>query len=203
MRYSFFMIYFMLIYNVGSSQSHGGFEQYYYAGDGVSTIVPRIYYESPHNWYGEVRYNYEALQTISLNAGKIFSHKKELFYSFTPFAGIVLGRLNGGTVGSNIKMEYKNLFFSSESQYTFSFEKKDADFYFNWSEAGYQLTSLLYAGVALQITHAYERRSNLEPGVMMGFTYRNWTFPLYAFDPVGSNKNFVLGINWEWKSVKP
>src|SRR5450755_630836 len=117
MRNSILMITFIMLYNMVKSQSHGGIEQYYYAGAGVSTIVPKVYYESPHNWYSEVRYNYEELQTVSFNAGKIFSHKKLLSYSVTPFAGIVLGRLNGGTLGLNIKMDYKSLFFSSESQY--------------------------------------------------------------------------------------
>src|SRR4026208_290372 len=97
MRKSFLMITFTIIYNIAQSQQHGGFEQYYYTGTGVSTIVPRIYYTSAHNWYGEVRYNYEELQTVSFNAGKMFSNKKALFYSVTPYAGVVLGRLNAHT----------------------------------------------------------------------------------------------------------
>ena len=202
MRKSFLMITFIIIYNMAQSQEHGGFEQYYYTGTDVSTIVPRIYYTSPHNWYGEVRYNYEELQTVSFNAGKMFSVEKSLSYTITPFAGIVLGRLNGGTLGTNINIEYKSLFFSSESQYTFSVEKRRENFFFNWSELGYQLTGLVYTGLALQLTHPYEIKNNWEPGVMMGLTYKNWTFPLYAFNPAGNNRNFVLGINWEWKNGK-
>jgi hypothetical protein len=202
MRNCFLMITFIMIHNIAKSQEHGGFEQYYYTGAGVSAIVPKVYYESGHNWYGEVRYNYEELQTVSFNAGKIFSHKKLLSYSVTPYAGIVLGRLNGGTLGTNINMEYKSLFFSSESQYTFSVEKRTENFFFNWSEFGYQLTGLVYVGLALQLTHPYEIKNNWEPGVMMGFTYKSWTFPVYAFNPAGNNRNFVLGINWEWKYVK-
>jgi hypothetical protein len=196
------MITFIMISNVVTSQSHGGIEQYYYTGAGLSTIVPKVYYESPHNWYGEVRYNYEELQTVSFNAGKIFSNKKLLSYSITPFAGIVLGRLNGGTLGSNIKIDYKSLFFSSESQYTFSVEKRAENFFFNWSELGSQLTKLVYVGVALQLTHPYEIKNDWQPGVMIGFTYKSWTFPVYAFNPARNNRNFVLGINWEWKYAK-
>ena len=196
------MITFIMLYNTVKSQSHGGFEQYYYTGAGLPAIVPKVYYESPRNWYGEVRYNYEELQTVSFNAGRIFSHKKLLSYSITPFAGIVLGRLNGGTLGSNIKMEYKSLFFSSESQYTFSVEKRAADFFFNWSEFGWQFTSLVYGGLAVQLTHPYEIKNNWQPGIMMGLTYKSWTFPVYAFNPVEDNRNFVVGINWEWKGAK-
>ncbi len=187
---------------MGNCQEHGSLEQYYYTGAGTSVIVPRVNYQNRHNWFGEVRYNYEELQTVSFNAGKMFSHKKLLSYSVTPFAGIVLGRLNGGTLGSNINMEYKSLFFSSESQYTFSVEKRTENFFFNWSEFGYQFATIMYVGLALQVTHPYEIENNWEPGVMMGLTYKNWSFPLYAFNPACNNRNFVLGINWEWKHVK-
>ena len=191
-----------MTYHFSNSQAHGGLEQYYYTGAGVSTIVPRVYYQSRHNWYGEVRYNYEELQTVSFTAGKTFSNKKLLSYSITPVAGIVLGKLNGGTLGSNVKMEYKSLFFSSEFQYTFSVEKKTENFFFKWSEFGYQF-AMVYLGLALQVAHSYEIKNNWEPGIMMGLIYKSWTFPIYVFDPAGNNRNFVLGINWEWKHLKP
>ena len=102
----------------GNCQEHGSFEQLYYAGSGTSVIVPKLYYQTRHDWFGEVRYNHEELQTVSFNAGKMFSNKKLFAYSVTPYAGIILGRMNGGTIGSNIDMEYKSLFFSLESKYS-------------------------------------------------------------------------------------
>ena len=75
MRNSFLIITFILICNIGKSQENGGFELYYYTGAGESTLVPKVYYQR-HNWYGEVRYNYEELQTVSFNVGKMFSNKK-------------------------------------------------------------------------------------------------------------------------------
>lgn len=182
----------------GNCQEQVGFEQYYYTGAGASVIVPRVYYQNRHNWFGEVRYNYEELQTVSFNAGKMFSNKKSLSYTFTPYAGLVLGRMNGGTIGSNINLEYSSLFFSSESQYTFSVNERAENFFFNWSELGYQITGLVYSGIALQLTHPFEIKNNWEPGIMLGFTYKSWTFPLYAFNPTNNKRNYVLGINWEW-----
>jgi len=202
MRSSFLIITFILIYNIGKSQEHGGFELYYYTGAGESAIVPKVYYQSRHNWYTGVRYNYEELQTVSLITGKMFSNKKLFSFSVTPVAGIMLGRLNGGTLGSNINMEYKSLFFSSEFQYAFSVENRTENFFFNWTEFGYELTRLLYIGLALQVTHPYEIKNNLEPGIMIGLTYKSWTVPVYVFNPAGNNRNFVLGINWEWKHEK-
>ncbi len=185
-------------------QEHGSFEQYYYARAGAaSVIVPKISYQNRHNWFGEVRYNYEELQTISFNAGKMFSNSKTFSYSLAPYAGLVLGRLNGGSLGSKIDLGFKGLFFSSESQYTFSVNDKTENFFFMWSELGYQLTHLVYSGIALQLTHPFEIKNNWEPGVMVGFTYKSWTFPLYAFSPTNNNRNYVLGINWEWNYKNP
>lgn len=190
----------VMLHPIAYTQVHGGIEQYYYySGSGPSTIVPRAYYQSTKNWYAEVRYNYEELETFSVNGGRTFSKEGRISYSVTPVAGLVFGRINGGSIGSNINAEYRDLFFSSELQYTFSIEDRAADFFFNWSELGYQVTGLVYAGFALQFTHPYETSNSLEPGVMVGFTFKNWSFPVYLFNPGSNNRNFVLGINWEWK----
>lgn len=185
------------------SQEQGSFEQYLYTGGGTSSIVPKLYYQTRHNWFGEVRYNYEELEAISFIAGKTFSNDDAFSYAFSPYAGLVMGSMNGGSLGSNIDFEFRNLFFSSESQYTFSVNERAQDFFFNWSEAGYKFTSLFYSGLALQLTHPFETQNKWEPGLMLGLTYKNWTFPFYAFSPTSANRNYVLGINWEWDYKKP
>jgi hypothetical protein len=194
----FMILSFAMLYNIGQSQVHGGFQQYYYTGDGASSIVPKIYYQSRKNWYGELRYNYEESQTVSLNAGKMFSNKNLFSYSITPVAGIVLGKLNGITIGTNVEIDYKKLFFSSEFQYTFSIDERAENLFFNWSEYGYQITKPIYAGIALQVTHHYSLKNIWEPGIMIGWIYKSWSFPVYVFNPFWGNRNFVAGINWEW-----
>ncbi len=71
---------------------------------------------------------------------KCFRMNNSLSYTVTPYAGVVIGRMTGGTLGSNVSLDYKNLFFSSESQYTFSVNERAENFFFNWSEMGYQFT---------------------------------------------------------------
>ena len=189
---------FVMLSNVSQSQVHGGFQQYYYTGDGPSSIVPKIYYQSRKNWYGELRYNYEASQTVSMNAGKMFSKKNAISYSLTPVAGIVLGKLNGINTGMNIDMDYKKLFFSSEIEYTFSIDKNSGNLFLTWSECGYQFTKKIYSGIALQVIKNGHQKNIWEPGIMAGLVHANWTFPLYMFNPFNSNRNYVLGINWQW-----
>ncbi len=70
-------------------------------------------------------------------------------------------------------------------------------------KAGYKFGDLFYSGLALQLTHPFETQNKWEPGVMLGFTYKSWTFPFYAFSPTNSSRNYVLGINWEWNYKKP
>ncbi len=202
MRNTIIIISLILLQTNCKSQSHSGYEQYYYTGVGEPSFVPKIYYQSAKNWYGEIRYNYEEFQTVSIDAGKTFSNNTAFSYSVTPLAGMVFGKLNGGNVGSNISLNYKNIFFSSESQFTFSVEKTTENFFFDWSELGYQLNKFFYAGVALQFTHPFEIKNKWQPGFMVGVTYNQWTIPFYAFNPGAVNENFVVGIDWEWKGEK-
>lgn len=188
----------VLLHNVGQSQAHGGFQQYYYTGDGPSSIVPKIYYQSPKNWYGELRYNYEASQTVSMNAGKMFSKKNVISYSVTPVAGIILGKLNGINTGVNIDMDYKKLFFSSEIEYTFSIDKTSGNLFLTWTEMGYQFTKKIYFGIALQVLKHARQKNVWEPGIMAGLIHENWAFPIYMFSPFSNSRNYVLGINWQW-----
>ncbi|MEO6187465.1 MAG: hypothetical protein ABIO82_06105 [Ginsengibacter sp.] len=192
----------IMLCHTGKSQVHGGLEQYYYSSPGSSVVVPKLYYQTTDNWLGEIRYNYEQLETISFLAGKMFTNNKALSYSITPLAGVIWGKMKGGLIGSDMTLNYKHLFFSSEPQYTFSVEEKTENFFFSWSELGYDFTKMLYAGFALQSTHLYRSQSSWEPGIMMGLNYKNWTFPVYIFSPADENRNLVLGVNWEWEKSK-
>ena len=192
-----------MLYNLAVSQTHSGIEQYYYTGNkSASAIVPKAYYQDKKNWYGEIRYNYEEPGTFSFNAGKTFSKQTNLSYTITPIAGVVVGRLNGASIGVNLQSDYKKISFSAESQYTFSANNRNADFFYNWSELSYQVTQNIFAGFVLQLTRPYETINKWEPGIMAGFSFDKWTFPLYVFNPGNRNRYFVLGINIEWSGIK-
>ncbi len=180
------------------SQVHGGLEQYYYTGVKQSAVVPKIYYETSKDWYGEVHYNYEAFETVSCNVGKSFKHNGVLSLSVTPFIGGVLGQINGTNLGGNVVLEYKKLFFTAESQYTISLQKKSDNFFYSWSEAGYNINDFLYTGFALQVTHLFEQENYWQPGAMLGLCYKSIAIPLYAFVH-NHTASFVIGVNWEWK----
>jgi hypothetical protein len=184
-------------------QAAAGFEQMYYMRSGENAMMaPRAHLTSSGNWYGEARYNYEELQTFSLYGGKTFSRKGDLSYSATPLIGGLLGKMNGGSVGLNMDLDFENVFFSTVSQYSFSLEDRNNKFFYSWTELGYQAMPWLYGGMAVQQTNIIRSAGRLEPGCMLGLSIRNWTVPFYVFNPAGKEMNFVLGFNWEWAKTK-
>jgi hypothetical protein len=188
--------------NAGA-QSESGVEQYYYTHTGGSAVyVPVAYYNTSGNWYGEARYNYDDVETFSLYAGKKFSREGDLSYSATPMIGGLVGRMNGASVGMNMEAGFQKLFFTCQSQYSFSLEDKTNKFFFNWSELGVQATDWLYGGLAMQQTNIYKTTGSFEPGCMLGVSWKNWTLPFYAFNPGNEEGYFVLGIYLEWENVK-
>ncbi len=190
----------VLIYHTAICQSCIGFEQYYYTGERTGpALVSRIYGQNDRQWYGELRYNYEGKQTGSLYAGKKFSKDDDLSYSFTPIAGLVMGKLKGGSAGINIALNGKHIYFSSVSQYTVSSDDRRSNFFFNWAELGYQLSERLYAGLALQQTCPYKTSIKWETGIQMGFSFKHFTIPFYSFSPWSDKRYFVLGVSAEWK----
>jgi hypothetical protein len=203
MRNSLLILIASLNFSQAKAQGNGGFEQLYYmrANDGAD-IVPMAHYTTKNNWYGEARYNYDEAKTFAVYAGKTFSRNGIFSYSATPILGGLMGRMNGGSVGMNIDLGFEHLFFSTQSQYTFSLEQKTNKYFFSWSELGYHATPWLYGGMALQQTNIYQAAGKFEPGCMLGFSLKNWTLPVYVFNQAGGETYFVLGINWAWESPK-
>ncbi len=179
---------------------HAGLEQYYYMGTyKMFTLVPVGYLQTRKNWYAEGRFNYEALNTLSLYGGKTFEKKALVSYSASPILGIVLGQINGGSAGINLVADYKKLNFSTQSQYTFSVQQRSNNFIYSWSDFTYQVSAKFAAGFSLQQTKLYMVNGAFEKGLLIKTGYKNWTFPLYIFKPESSQRYFVLGLNYEWQ----
>jgi hypothetical protein len=182
----------------GFSQSNGNYEQDCYLGENRSFCwVPVLSYCTPANWYTEVRANYEAINSASLYFGKPFKKKALVSYSITPIAGFVMGAFTGGSVGANVALDYKRISLSSQSQYTFSIENRATNFTYSWSDLTYQLKEWVSTGVSLQQT-----RGLFEKGILVRCVYKNLSIPLYVFNPIKSERYFVLGLNIEWGREK-
>lgn len=180
-------------------QIHAGAGQYYYMGEGQTfTFVPVIYFQTSNNWYMEGRYNYEAMKTISVYAGRTFEKTSAVSYSASPVAGAVMGRFNGGSIGVNGEADYKRYFFSSQLQYTFSVEDRTENFMYSWSDLSFQALNNIYAGFSVQQTNLYKERCKLEKGVFLKALFNKWSLPLYVFNPGARERYFVLGLTYDW-----
>ncbi len=178
----------------GFDQPNGTGEQYFYLGkERPFSRVSVLTYLAPSAWYIEARGNYEASNSASLYFGKAFRKTAPVSYSITPIAGLVAGGFNGGSVGANVALDYKELSFSSQSQYTFSIENKAENFTYSWADLTYQLKKWVSAGVSLQQT-----RGVFEKGVLIKGVYKKLSIPLYVFSPLTNERYFVLGLNLEW-----
>lgn len=191
---------FLLVSVRAFAQVSGLIEQIYYYGEqGEFFMGPVVQLQNKNNWYAEARYNYEDHKTLSFYIGRVYAREAKFSYSAVPIFGGVVGRYKGGSAGLNVEMDYEGFFFAAQSQYTFSVEDEIDNFYFSWSELGYQPLDWLYGGLAMQLTHYPQTgESIVAPGMTVGFTYKKWTLPVFVFNPLRENMNFVCSIIWEW-----
>lgn len=200
------LIILSLVCHTGYAQAKGGVENYNFWSQGEKHVwVPVVHYETKKGIYAELRYNYEDVKTLSIFGGKIISGKSSVF-SITPMFGFSVGQFSGISVAVNAEAELNNFFFSSETQYSISTKKEGSNFLFNWSEVGYSVSSNLFAGLSLQYT-LQEEAGVVEPGLMAGLSFKNFSFPVYVFNPFKKDQYIVLGLNYEYqlkkKKIKP
>jgi len=185
------------------AQSSGSFQQYYYYYTGSSsTFAPIVNYKFENNLYLEGRYNYEDLHTASLYVGKTFENSSDFSLSFTPIAGAVFGLYKGASLGANLYVDYKKFSLSYQPQYTLSIASKENNFIYSWSDLTYEISKNFSFGVSAQFTKMYQVKSMVEKGVMLQFSYKNLTLPIYAYNPQSPDRYFLLGLTLEWEGKK-
>ncbi|HMI79187.1 MAG TPA: hypothetical protein VK484_10345 [Ferruginibacter sp.] len=181
------------------AQAKSGIENYSSFSRNEGFIwMPVVHHTGKKGMYTEMRYNYEDLRTASVYIGKNFSKEAAVSYVFTPMLGVVMGNFNGGSLALKTELEYKDLFLSMESQYTVSKDGTENNFFFNWSELGYQPLKWFYTGITFQGTKSYKTKFIAEQGFFAGFVIKNFSIPVYVFNPFHPGKNFIVGVNVEW-----
>ena len=166
-------------------------------------FMPIAHFQSARNWYAEARYNYEDTETFSLFLGRSFSGDKNIAYTVTPMLGASVGKFKGISTGLNVDVEYDKFYFSAQSQYSMATArgKGSDDFFYSWSEAGYQPLDWLYAGASFQQTFTrYEKL--LEPGALVGFSFNRFSIPVYGFDLFNDTRYFIIGLTVTWQGAK-
>ena len=124
-------------------------------------------------------------------------------------AGYSTGRFTGLSLAINTDAEWKKIFLSSQTQYSLSIKKNDSliikknadNFFFSWSELGYNFSDHFFAGLAMQYT-CQAGENDFKPGFLAGLSFKNLSFPCYVFSPFHPGRYFVLGVNYEFNLSK-
>lgn len=189
----------MLMQLNAAAQAKSGIENYNFLSSKEDYVwMPVLHHQSKKGMYTELRYNYEAAKTASVYVGKSWQKKGVFEYNLIPMLGLVWGGYNGSSLAMNAEAGYKKIFVSMQTQYTISSSTVKENFFFNWTELAYQPKKWYYAGVSTQQTKSYNGRFKSEYGLLAGFIINKVSIPVYMFNPLSSNKNFIIGINTEW-----
>jgi hypothetical protein len=191
-----------MVGSIAFTQAKSGVENYNQFGQGNEYVwMPVVHYQTNKGMYAELRYNYEDIKTLSLYAGKTLTGGSLFQYNFTPMAGYCIGKFTGLSLAANAEAEWKDFYFSTQTQYSMATKKNAANFFFSWSEAGYNVFRNFFAGLAVQYTRQ-QGVIDIEPGFVTGFTFKNISIPLYVFSPFQPGRFIVLGFNYEYHLKK-
>lgn len=180
------------------AQGKGGLENYSFLSLGKDYVwMPVMHYQTPKGMYAELRYNYEEMNTFSIFGGKTLTTGKEKSIAITPMIGFSAGDFSGASVAANTEIELSKFFISSQAQYSMSFKKDMSNFFFSWSELGYDIFPNLFAGLSFQYTRVDED-NKFEPGFMAGVSFKNISIPVYFFNPFRKEKYIIVGLNYEY-----
>lgn len=196
------MVIFSLLTQFAFSQAKSGLENYNQLSGGSDYIwMPIMHYRATNGMYAEFRYNYEETNTVSLFAGKVFEGGENVEFSFVPMLGYSSGNFSGVSFALNSDVEWKKLYFSSQSQFSVGTNKGINNFFFSWSEAGINFSKSFFAGTALQYTYQ-QKRSEIDPGLVAGVSIKNISIPVYVFKPFNPGNYFIVGLNYEFNFKK-
>ena len=188
-----------MICNMAFTQAKSGVENYNLLGRGNEYVwMPVVHYQAEKGMYAELRYNYEDLKTLSLYAGKTFTGGADFKYSVTPMAGYCIGKFTGLSLAANAEADWKDFYVSTQTQYSMATKKGIENFFFSWSEIGYDLFRNFFAGLAVQYTRQLGA-NDIQPGFVTGLNFKNISIPFYLFSPFEPGRYIVLGFIYEYQ----
>lgn len=142
----------------------------------------------------EARYNYEEFNTASLWGGYNFSTGKKWVLQATPMLGMVFGKVNGIAPGIELSLSHKWLEFYTEGEWFGSFENKEENFTYSWSDLYFYPKDWLWLGLSGQRLRTFESSLEMQKGLLAGGRFKKFYLTSYFYDPF-SDGNFYLLLN--------
>jgi len=160
-------------------------------------VIPQLWFYNG-DYYFELRYNYEDINTISWYADRSFTSDKKISYEILPMAGVSFGNTLGISLGLKMLLEYKNLSFESEGQFTCNLSERDNSFLYNRSAFSYWFTDYSGIGAAHQLYSAYGDQMLHKIGPIISLSYKSFDFQFAVLDFSKNEMMFYLGLGYQF-----
>jgi hypothetical protein len=142
----------------------------------------------------EARYNYEALNTGSVWAGRTFSWEGEVGFSLVPMLGAVFGHVQGVAPGLELDLTWKILEFYAEAEYVFDVEGQDDSYFYVWSELTVSPVEWLAVGIVAQRTRAFDTDVEVDRGLLAGVYVGQFSATVYVFNLDTDDPYVMVGV---------
>jgi hypothetical protein len=150
-------------------------------------------------WHLEARYNYEALESVSLWVGFNVNAGKKLVVALTPMVSAVLGETTGVAPGYELLMTWRKLELYSEGEWVFNVRDRGDSFFYAWSELTLIPIDWLSFGIVGQrTTHAFAGERDIQRGVLLRFLHNRLALTAHAFNPETSDPQYVFSVALEF-----
>jgi hypothetical protein len=139
----------------------------------------------------EGRYNYEDRRTGSVFVGSTFAVGEALSLSFTPMLGVVFGKTRGLAPALTWTLDWGPLSLWSQSELVVDLGDRRDSFFYNWSELSVPNGQWWRIGAVVQRTRAFETRTEVQAGPLLGLSLWRLTATAYLFAP-GQDDQFLV-----------
>jgi len=142
----------------------------------------------------DLRVNYEDLDTGAIRFGYNFSGGDTFEWAVTPVLGGVFGQTDGVAPGYTGSLSWRRLEFYSEGEYVFDAHDSADNFLYNWSELTFAPADWFRVGLVTERTRAYASDREIQRGLLVGVSYKNFQTTTYVFNPDDSKPIVVFSV---------
>jgi len=142
----------------------------------------------------ELRYNYEAQNSVSGFVGRNVAFGTAVVLRMTPMLGAVVGDTTGIVPALELDLAWNRLEFYTEGEFVIDVTHPSDRFLYSWSETSVWITNRIRTGVVTQRTRAYRAGRDIQPGLLLGATMAKFEAAVYFFKPNSDDRFFVTSI---------
>jgi hypothetical protein len=141
----------------------------------------------------EGRYNFLSFDTGSFWAGYNFTFGKKWTFDLTAMFGIVVGSVQGVGPGYELSLKRDWFLLTSEGEYVFDIQPDVDNTSYGWTEISGSPADWCRLGFVLQLTDALNAERNVQGGLVVAFSYKNFELEADWLDPNRNNaETYIL-----------